>query len=223
MATIQLYTTALKHHATYDITSHDSIYDPMWKRVNIKIRVDQTDVPTDAAIPEAEVTIARIIEHDGDTKSYRVESHATSCEWRQASLVPWNVIRKQSTDYVLTRLFDDAERIVEAVLAKPATSEGVRDPRIHINIAPSDLSSMLRRQQQLQTLTYQTREERAAKAKASRIEALEHKVRVAQWQRAAVYERLHATKQTSWFDPRSTADENLVAAREALLRERGND
>lgn len=221
MATIQLYTTALEHHATYDIASRDSTYDPMWKRVNIKIRVDQTDVPTDAAIPEAEVTIARIIEHDGETASYRVESYATWYEWHQASLDPWNMIRKQSMDYVLTRLSDDAERIVEAVLAKPATSEGVRDTRIHINIAPSDLSSMVRRQQQLQTLTYQTREERAAKA--SRIQALEHKVRVAQWRRAAAYERLRGTEQTSWFDPRRTADENLVAAQEALLRERGND
>ncbi|MDF3316458.1 hypothetical protein [Rhodococcus sp. C3V] len=209
MATIQLYTTALKHHATYDITSRDSIYDPMWKRVNIKIRVDQTDVPTDAAIPEAEVTIARIIEHDGETTSYRVESHATWFEWRQSSSVPWNAIRKQSTDYVLTRLSDDAERIVEAVLAKPVTSEGVRDTRIHINIAPSDLSSMLRRQQQLQTFA----------VKASRIEALERKVRVAQWQRAAAYERLRGTEQTSWFDPRRTADENLSAAKCALAEE----
>lgn len=223
MATIQLYTTALKHHATYDITSRDSIYDPMWKRINSKVRVDQTDVPTDAAIHDDEVTTARIIEHDGETASYRVESYATWYEWHQASLDPWNMIRKQSTDYVLTRLSDDAERIVEAVLANPATSEGVCDTRIHINIAPSDLSSMLRRQQQLQTITYNSTSEARA-AKASRIKALEHKVRVAQWQRAATYERLSGTYRSSHrhpklADPRTIADGNLAAAKCALSEE----
>ncbi|MBJ7480900.1 hypothetical protein [Rhodococcus sp. (in: high G+C Gram-positive bacteria)] len=215
MATIQLYTTALELQATHTITSRTSIHDPAQRRPGFVIRVGR---PIGHVQPD-DGTIARIIEGNGETSSYLVERSVkgwdTGILGRSSAWDRWS-------EYTLSPLSSDAERIVEAVLAKPVTSDGVRDTRIHINIAPSDLSSMLRRQQQLRTITCNSKSEARA-AKASRIEALEHKVRVAQWRRAATYERLRGTKQTSWFDPRSTADENLVAAQEALLRERGND
>ncbi|MFE5790618.1 hypothetical protein [Rhodococcus erythropolis] len=214
MATIQLYTTALELQATHDIASPTSIHDPAQRRPGFVIRVDRAA----GNVKPNDATIARIIEGSGETSSYIVERSVKGWDTTLLGSSTWD----RWSEYTLSPLSGDAERIVEAVLAKPVTSEGVRDTRIHINIAPSDLSSMLRRQQQLQTLTYNSTS-KARAAKARRIKALEHKVRVAQWQRAAVYERLHATKQTSWLDPRSTADDNLVAAQNALAWEYGNE
>ncbi|MFD6517317.1 hypothetical protein [Rhodococcus sp. NPDC060176] len=201
MATIQLYTTALDLQATHDIASRTSIHDPVQRRPGFVIRVDRAA----GNVKPDDATIARIIEGNGVTLSYVVERSVKGWDTTLLGSSTWD----RWSEYSLSPLSGDAERIVEAVLAKPTTSEGVRDTRIHINIAPSDLSSMLRRQQQLQTFA----------VKASRIEALERKVRVAQWQRAAAYERLRGTEQTSWFDPRRTADENLSAAKCALAEE----
>jgi hypothetical protein len=216
MATIRLYTTALEHQTTQDITWRGTRYHlPAGTDQGSSreiVRVDSIDKPA------GEITIAQVVERDGETATYWVDGIAAESKWRQIGDGNWNAVREETTEYTLTALSDDAARIVEAVLAKPAPTQ---INNYNISTSGLDADYLARMQRQINAM-FQRKAYAAGEvgAKPTRIEFAEKAVRVANMHREAAYQRL---RNMPWNhlrgnDPRGVADKRLALARNELAQ-----